>query len=103
LLVAYIAVLMLLHGHTNVNFTMRRFCIQGERCKALGSGEKRQKIDGVNGRSSCCESNVDGCVGSVWKSMLWSCPTPAGMLWHVTVTPLPHGFHSSISRRCLSK
>ena len=70
--------------------------------KPLEVGE-RQKIDVVNAHLSCCESNVDGCVGSVWYSVLWSCPTPAGMLWHVTVTPLPHVFHSSLSRRCLSK
>ena len=65
--------------------------------KPLEVGE-RQNIVVLNVRASCCESNVDGCVGSVWCSMLWSCPTPAGMLWHVTVTPLPHVFHSSISR-----
>ena len=47
--------------------------------KLLKVGE-RLKIDVLNARPWCCESNVDGCVGSVWCSTLWSCPTPAGML-----------------------
>ena len=73
--------------------------------KPLEVGE-RQKIDFVNApHSSCCDSDVDGCVWDPFGTACYGAAQPplGWMLGHVTVTPLHHVFHSSVSRRCLSK